>query len=99
MLNLTPEVLGAAVPADRFDSRADGMAVDRSGGVWMCIPHRDRGVVRFDPAGRLTTRVRAVGITAIACALDTAEEALYFVGIETLSRGTNLFEVHRVPEP
>jgi gluconolactonase len=30
-LNLTPEVLGAANPADRFDSRADGTAVDTDG--------------------------------------------------------------------
>jgi gluconolactonase len=31
MLNLTAEVLGAANPADRFDSRADGTAVDTDG--------------------------------------------------------------------
>ena len=31
MLNLTPDVLGAAAPADRFDSRADGTAVDTDG--------------------------------------------------------------------
>lgn len=30
-LNLTPEVLGAANPGDRFDSRADGTAVDTEG--------------------------------------------------------------------
>ena len=30
-LNLTPEVLGAANPIDRFDSRADGTAVDADG--------------------------------------------------------------------
>ena len=30
-LNLTPEVLGAANPVDRFDSRADGTAVDTDG--------------------------------------------------------------------
>jgi len=30
-LNLTPEVLGAANPADRFDSRADGTTVDTDG--------------------------------------------------------------------
>jgi gluconolactonase len=35
MLNLTPEVLGAAVPADRFDSRADGMAVDTDGRLYV----------------------------------------------------------------
>jgi gluconolactonase len=31
MLNLTPEVLGATNPVDRFDSRADGSAVDTDG--------------------------------------------------------------------
>jgi gluconolactonase len=31
MLNLTPEVLGAAKPEDRFDSRAEGTAVDTDG--------------------------------------------------------------------
>ena len=30
-LNLTPDVLGAANPIDRFDSRADGTAVDTDG--------------------------------------------------------------------
>lgn len=30
-LNLTPDVLGAANPGDRFDSRADGTAVDTEG--------------------------------------------------------------------
>jgi gluconolactonase len=31
MLNLTPDVLGADAPVDRFDSRADGTAVDTDG--------------------------------------------------------------------
>jgi gluconolactonase len=35
MLSLTPEVLGAKNPADRFDSRADGTAVDADGRLYV----------------------------------------------------------------
>jgi gluconolactonase len=48
MLNLTPEVLGAAVPADRFDSRADGMAVDTDGRLYVATK---TGVQIFQPNG------------------------------------------------
>lgn len=48
MLNLTPEVLGAANPADRFDSRADGTAVDTDGRVYVAT---NTGVQIFLPDG------------------------------------------------
>jgi gluconolactonase len=47
-LNLTPEVLGAANPADRFDSRADGTAVDIDGRYYVAT---NTGVQIFLPDG------------------------------------------------
>jgi gluconolactonase len=49
MMNLTPEVLGAANPADRFDSRADGTAVDTDGRLYVATAS---GVQIFLPDGR-----------------------------------------------
>ena len=48
MLNLTPDVLGAANPADRFDSRADGTAVDTDGRLYVAT---STGVQIFLPDG------------------------------------------------
>jgi gluconolactonase len=48
MLNLTPEVLEAANPADRFDSRADGTAVDTDGRYYVATK---TGVQIFLPDG------------------------------------------------
>ena len=48
MLNLTPEVLGAAKPADRFDSGADGTAVDTDGRYYVATKS---GVQIFLPDG------------------------------------------------
>ncbi|MBM3739588.1 MAG: SMP-30/gluconolactonase/LRE family protein, partial [Acidobacteria bacterium] len=48
MLNLTPEVLSAAEPANRFDSRADGMAVDTDGRVYVATLS---GAQVFDKTG------------------------------------------------
>jgi gluconolactonase len=48
MLNLTPDVLGAAAPADRFDSRADGTAVDTDGRYYVATKS---GVQIFLPDG------------------------------------------------
>lgn len=50
MLNLTPEVLGADNPADRFDSRADGTAVDTDGRLYVATA---AGVQVFMPDGQL----------------------------------------------
>jgi gluconolactonase len=47
-LNLTPEVLGAANPVDRFDSRADGTAVDTDGRYYVAT---NTGVQIFLPDG------------------------------------------------
>jgi gluconolactonase len=48
MLNLTPDVLEAASPADRFDSRADGTAVDTDGRYYVATKS---GVQIFLPDG------------------------------------------------
>jgi gluconolactonase len=48
MLNLTPDVLGAANPVDRFDSRADGTAVDTDGRYYVAT---NSGVQIFLPDG------------------------------------------------
>jgi gluconolactonase len=48
MLNLTPDVLGAANAADRFDSRADGTAVDTDGRYYVATKS---GVQIFLPDG------------------------------------------------
>jgi len=48
MLNLTPDVLDAANPADRFDSRADGTAVDSEGRYYVATKS---GVQMFLPDG------------------------------------------------
>src|SRR5688572_16508936 len=48
MLNLTPETLGAANPADRFDSRADGTTVDTDGRYYVAT---NSGVQIFLPDG------------------------------------------------
>ena len=48
MLNLTPEVLSDKRPEYRFDSRADGMAVDTDGRLYVCTLS---GVQIFEPNG------------------------------------------------
>lgn len=48
MLNLTPEVLSDQRPEYRFDSRADGMAVDTDGRLYVCTLS---GVQIFEPNG------------------------------------------------
>jgi gluconolactonase len=48
MLNLRPEVLGAANPADRFDSRADGTTIDTDGRYYVAT---NSGVQIFLPDG------------------------------------------------
>jgi len=48
MLNLTREVLSAEVPEDRFNSQADGMAVDKDGRVYVATLS---GAQIFDSSG------------------------------------------------
>jgi len=47
-LNLTPDVLSAKEPERRFDSRADGMAVDMEGRLYVCTLS---GIQIFDKRG------------------------------------------------
>ena len=64
MLSLTPDVLGAANPADRFDSGADGTAVDTDGRYYVATKS---GVQIFlpdgTPAGTIVVPQYPVSIT------------------------------------
>ena len=51
MLNLTPDVLNAQDPEQRVDSRADGMAVDTDGRIYVCTLS---GVQVFEKSGVYT---------------------------------------------
>ena len=78
---------------------ADGMTGDRAGGVWVCGPFSDDGVLRYDSAGRLTARVATPGGQPVACALAVDEQdELWIVGFETLPAGANLFDAMRKGE-
>ncbi len=61
--------------ADLGDEKPDGIAVDRTGGVWVATLG-SRDVLRVAEGGAVT-RVVTVSQPAIACALDDAEEWLY----------------------
>lgn len=90
MLNLTPEVLGAANPADRFDSRADGTAVDTDGRYYVAT---NTGVQIFLPDGTYagTIRVPQYPVSITFGGVDNS--VLYMVGessvwaIQTKVRG------------
>jgi gluconolactonase len=89
-LNLTPEVLGAANPADRFDSRADGTAVDADGRYYVAT---NTGVQIFLPDG---TYVGTIWLPQPPVSITfggTNNGVLYMVGessawsIQTKARG------------
>jgi gluconolactonase len=90
MLNLTAEVLGAANPADRFDSRADGTAVDTDGRYYVAT---NTGVQIFLPDGTYagTIRVPQYPVSLTFGGVDNS--VLYMVGessvwaIQTKVRG------------
>ncbi len=77
MLSLTPEVLGAAKPVDRFDSGADGMAVDTDGRLYVATKS---GVQIFLPDG---TQAGAIVLPQAPISLTfggPASDVLYIVG-------------------
>jgi gluconolactonase len=90
MLSLTPDVLGAPNPVDRFDSRADGTAVDTDGRYYVATKS---GVQIFlpdgTPAGTIVVPQYPVSITFGGANGDV----LYMVGessvwsIQTKVRG------------
>jgi gluconolactonase len=90
MLSLTPEVLGAAKPVDRFDSGADGTAVDTDGRYYVATR---AGVQMFLPDG---TQAGTIALPQPPISLTfggPGSDVLYIVGgasawsIQTKVRG------------
>jgi gluconolactonase len=89
-LNLTPEVLGAVNPADRFDSRADGTAVDTDGRYYVAT---NTGVQIFLPDGTYAGTVFVPQYPVSLTFGGANNDVLYMVGessawsIQTKVRG------------
>jgi gluconolactonase len=90
MLNLTPDVLEAANPADRFDSRADGTAVDTDGRYYVATKS---GVQVFHPDGTYAGTIWAPQYPVSVTFGGANNDVLYMVGessvwaIQTRVRG------------
>ena len=90
MLNLTPEVLGAENPADRFDSLADGSAVDTDGRYYVAT---GSGVQIFMPDGTYAGTIRVPQYPVSVTFGGPNYDVLYIVGetsvwsIQTKVRG------------
>ena len=90
MLNLTPEILSAEDPEQRVDSRADGMAVDEDGRLYVCTLS---GVQIFDRTG---TYVGTIWCPQFPVSCTFAGNRLYMVSsnsvwaIETKVNGFRL---------
>jgi gluconolactonase len=89
-LNLTPEVLGAANAIDRFDSRADGTAVDIDGRYYVAT---NTGVQVFLPDGTSAGTIWVPQYPVSITFGGTNNDVLYMVGessawsIQTKVRG------------
>jgi gluconolactonase len=90
MLNLTADVLEAANPADRFDSRADGTAVDTDGRYYVATKS---GVQIFLPDGTYAGTIWAPQYPVSITFGGASNDILYMVGessawaIQTRVRG------------
>jgi gluconolactonase len=90
MLNLTPEVLDAPNPADRFDSRADGTAVDTDGRYYVATK---TGVQIFLPDGTYAGTIWVPQYPVSITFGGAKNDVLYMVGessawaIQTKVRG------------
>ena len=90
MLNLTPDVLGAAAPADRYDSRADGTAVDAEGRYYVATKS---GVQIFLPDGTYAGTIWMPQYPVSVTFGGARRDVLYMVGetsawaIQTRGRG------------
>jgi gluconolactonase len=90
MLNLTPEVLGAADPADRFASGADGTAVDTDGRYYVAT---GSGVQIFLPDGTYAGTIWVPQYPVSVTFGGPNDDVLYMVGessvwsIQTRVRG------------
>ena len=77
MLNLTPDVLSAEQPEYRYDSRADGMAVDRDGRVYVCTLS---GVQIFTASGIYVGTIWCPQYPVSCCFGGPNGDILYMVG-------------------
>ena len=77
MLNLTTDVLGAAKPIDRFDSRADGTAVDSDGRYYVAT---NTGVQIFLPDGTSAGTIRVPQYPVSITFGGAGNDVLYMVG-------------------
>jgi gluconolactonase len=77
MLNLTADVLGAASPVDRFDSRADGTAVDTDGRYYVATKS---GVQVFLPDGTFAGTIWAPQYPVSITFGGAGGDVLYMVG-------------------
>jgi gluconolactonase len=90
MLNLTPDVLEAPAPADRYDSRADGTAVDTEGRYYVATKS---GVQIFLPDGTFAGTIWMPQYPVSVTFGGAARDVLYMVGetsvwaIPTRARG------------
>src|SRR5688572_17232912 len=90
MLHLTPEVLDAAAPADRYDSRADGTAVDTEGRYYVATKS---GVQIFLPDGTFAGSIWMPQYPVSLTFGGARGDVLYMVGessvwaIQTKARG------------
>ena len=90
LLNLTPEVLDAAAPADRYDSRADGTAVDSEGRYYVATKS---GVQIFLPDGTFAGSIWMPQYPVSVTFGGARGNVLYMVGessvwaIQTKARG------------
>src|SRR5688572_14128093 len=90
LLNLTPEVLDAAAPADRYDSRADGTAVDTEGRYYVATKS---GVQIFLPDGTFAGSIWMPQYPVSLTFGGARGDVLYMVGessvwaIQTKARG------------
>ena len=77
MLSLTPEVLGAAKPVDRFNSGADGTAVDSDGRLYVATR---AGVQIFLPDGTQAGTIALPQPPISVTFGGPANDVLYIVG-------------------
>ena len=90
LLNLTPEVLEAATPADRYDSRADGTAMDTEGRYYVATKS---GVQIFLADGTYAGTIWMPQYPVSVTFGGAARDVLYMVGessvwaIPTKARG------------
>ena len=95
VLDLTPEVLGAKEPANRFDSRPDGMAVDLDGRIYVTTLS---GVQIFDKSGSYVGTIWAPQYPANCTFGGKDNNVLYMVGESSAWAIKTKVSGFRIPE-